>query len=425
MPAPFFVQQDPRSQYRLDLARQLIAQGGDSSPVQHPVQGLSRIAQALSGAFIARNAMDRQEARQGAAQKTVADALAGFSGGEIEPGTGARSTGTGDIGALARALAANPDTAPLGLQVQIQSSLADARRAGSLADAKELATFRAGLKAKAAESPSAVREFQFFNSLSPEDQQRFLLVKRANPYLNLGDVFAQPDPLNPGSATGTLPVGVAPKTAIQDDRVVVAPAVPGAGRGGNMMVGGGGRGVPTPDQPAAPVVSDLPPSPTERREIAEAEAQTAARNEQKATFADVVTQDIDRIKDIVKNADIPVTGAGSFLSVIPGTAAHDASKLLDTIKANAGFDRLQQMREQSPTGGALGQVSEFENRLLQATIGNLEMSQSEDQFLQNLDRVQKIYEKIIHKGIKPGDPLAEGVASAGAPAGGIKFLGFE
>jgi hypothetical protein len=47
------------------------------------------------------------------------------------------------------------------------------------------------------------------------------------------------------------------------------------------------------------------------------------------------------------------------------------------------------MRNNSPTGGALGQVSEFENRLLQAVWGALEQSQSPSQFNENLDLVKK------------------------------------
>ena len=64
----------------------------------------------------------------------------------------------------------------------------------------------------------------------------------------------------------------------------------------------------------------------------------------------------------------------------------------------------------SPTGAALGPVSDFENRLLQATIGNLEQSQNKEQLLYNLERVLDIYTKIITVGIK--DPNAEPAATA-------------
>jgi len=80
---------------------------------------------------------------------------------------------------------------------------------------------------------------------------------------------------------------------------------------------------------------------------------------------------------------------GGTAAKIPGTPAYDLARKLDTVRANIGFDRLQEMRDNSKTGGALGQVSEMENRLLQAVWGNLEQSQSKEQFLQNLDLVEQ------------------------------------
>jgi len=46
------------------------------------------------------------------------------------------------------------------------------------------------------------------------------------------------------------------------------------------------------------------------------------------------------------------------------------------------------MRDNSPTGGALGQVSEFENRLLQSVRGSLDPNQSQDQLRNNLLNIQ-------------------------------------
>ena len=157
---------------------------------------------------------------------------------------------------------------------------------------------------------------------------------------------------------------------------------------------------PTPylpiQMPGGAAVTDLPPSPKEARKIAEGEEQKAGREAMSQRYGDVVLQDIDRALGIVDNATIPVTGFGSYLSVVPETPARDLAGLLDTVRANVGFDRLQQMRNASPTGGALGQVSEFENRLLQSTLGNLEQSQSEEQFRRNLERMRETYLDVIH-----------------------------
>ena len=81
--------------------------------------------------------------------------------------------------------------------------------------------------------------------------------------------------------------------------------------------------------------------------------------------------------------------AGALTKGIPGTPAHNLASTLDTIRGNIGFDKLAEMKANSPTGGALGQVSDFENRLLQTLWGNLEQSQTREQFEENLDLVKQ------------------------------------
>ena len=58
-------------------------------------------------------------------------------------------------------------------------------------------------------SPAAVQEYQYFSKLPKDEQTRYLAMKRANPYLNLGGEMVQPNPLVPGQAMGgfakTLP----------------------------------------------------------------------------------------------------------------------------------------------------------------------------------------------------------------------------
>lgn len=84
---------------------------------------------------------------------------------------------------------------------------------------------------------------------------------------------------------------------------------------------------------------------------------------------------------------------GQALNRIGGTPANDLRQNLDTVRANIGFDTLQQMRDNSPTGGALGQVTERELALLQSAWSSLEQSQTEPQFLRNLERVRKQFKE--------------------------------
>lgn len=142
----------------------------------------------------------------------------------------------------------------------------------------------------------------------------------------------------------------------------------------------------------------------------EAEQVVAAgetKDEQAQTWNSIVNQEIGRALDIIENSGLPTTGMiGDWLSGLGGTGARDLRGLLDTIKANAGFDRLQAMRDASPTGGALGQVSERELAFLQSTIGNLEQSQSREQLEFNLRRLQRIYQNML-EGRRAYDGLLE------------------
>ncbi len=134
----------------------------------------------------------------------------------------------------------------------------------------------------------------------------------------------------------------------------------------------------------------------------------AEADQQKQTVANIVTEDIGRALTMIEKSPEFTTGVGgNLLSGIPGTGARDVAALLDTVKANAGFEKLQAMRAASPTGGALGNVTERELSLLQAAIGNLEQSQSKEQLVYNMKRVANIYSKIIDgPGHEPYD-LAE------------------
>ncbi len=108
----------------------------------------------------------------------------------------------------------------------------------------------------------------------------------------------------------------------------------------------------------------------------------------------VVQEDIQRALDnYLETGSWPETGIFAYLSNVPGTSAYDLSALLQTIKSNLGFDKLQEMRENSPTGGALGQVSNLELTALQSVLGNMSQYQSGEQLTRNLKRLSEILEE--------------------------------
>lgn len=104
---------------------------------------------------------------------------------------------------------------------------------------------------------------------------------------------------------------------------------------------------------------------------------------------------IDDINRIIAGSTAPdflITGFGSNLKLLGGTDAANVDALLNTVKANVGFTKLQEMRNASKTGGALGQVSDYENKLLQSVLAALEQGQTRQQFQKNLATVKFLYD---------------------------------
>lgn len=186
--------------------------------------------------------------------------------------------------------------------------------------------------------------------------------------------------------------------------------------------------VPPSATPSSPTTVPAGVDPKEWRKLQTKKAfGDQEGRERKDTQANIVVQDIDRALKLTKDSWTPVTGGtGGLLSYIPGTSSYDLGSLLTTIKANAGFDQLSAMRAASPTGGALGSVSENENKLLQSVIGSLEQSQSEQQFKDNLRRVKNTYLDIIHgkgKGPEREHLSFESGSRSGSSADGWTDLG--
>jgi hypothetical protein len=77
-------------------------------------------------------------------------------------------------------------------------------------------------------------------------------------------------------------------------------------------------------------------------------------------------------------------GPSSVLANIPWTDWADKAKLVDRLLARSGFNELQEMRASSPTGGALGQVTEKELYFLQNAAAALQSAQSKEQFAASL-----------------------------------------
>lgn len=193
--------------------------------------------------------------------------------------------------------------------------------------------------------PSAIQEFNFFQKLNPTERQEYLNVKRS-------------DPLRAKGLVEDAEGGVAPIEGVEESISKVEKAK--------------ATGKKTGELDTIKFKKEFP------------KARAALQSFERSTG--VVNREIERVQPLLNQ--LTAGFAGTPLSKIPGTEAKNVTRLLDTIRANLGFNQLQEMRDNSPTGGALGQVSELENRLLQATEGSLDQDQTPEQLIETLGFVQ-------------------------------------
>lgn len=114
-------------------------------------------------------------------------------------------------------------------------------------------------------------------------------------------------------------------------------------------------------------------------------------NEQAFGQAQTALTAIDSVLTGIKEAGIVER---SLLSSVPGTLARDLVNSIETVQALIGFDALAQMRAASPTGGALGSITEKELRYLQSVQGSLDPLQSTTTLKKNIEAIRKSFARI-------------------------------
>ena len=111
-------------------------------------------------------------------------------------------------------------------------------------------------------------------------------------------------------------------------------------------------------------------------------ALSSAENKQK-----LLKTNIDKAIELVKTAK--AAGWNGLFRTLPDSIARDLNATHNTIKANIALERLQEMRENSPTGGALGQVSNLEIELLYNSLMPIDQLGSDELLLNSLLGIEK------------------------------------
>jgi hypothetical protein len=234
------------------------------------------------------------------------------------------------------------------------------------------------------------------------------------------DKFAAPDPTK-GAPTGFM---------FNDPRnpaAGVAP-LPGFTKTPDTVVNIGGEGGPQtqigsiPQGFAAVVDGNSPagyrfiPIPGGPEDTSKSSAAAAEGSLQQSN---IVLDKIGQAKDLIANSAWynPATGFGAQKAAqVGGTNAANYKAVTDTIEANIAFDSLAAMREASPTGGALGAISERELVLLGATLASLSQAQDPEQAARHLAELEAIYKQIMAKAAAYPNASEFGFGSATPPA---------
>lgn len=307
--------------------------------------------------------------------------------------------------------------------------------------------------------PAAVQTFEYFSRLNPDQQQEFMRVagRRGYEFRLIGGVLHMINPNNPNEppiplttlqneASGQAHIAGTKRAAEETERArfnVREVYDPRLGRTTftndlNLLPGIGGGGAIGPSQPTPQVpgygnerlpstsVSSTPVptvvagggggaylSPAERAPalaVQQAAGVARVQSEQKREdetpkaiqsarssigTGDNVFAAIDRAESKVNNWTAGQYQAARRNVPFLGQSVIDLANELETVKANIGFDRLQRMRFESPTGGALGQVAVQELVALRATIASLEQEQSAPQLRSGLKTVRDQYRKMM------------------------------
>ncbi len=128
-----------------------------------------------------------------------------------------------------------------------------------------------------------------------------------------------------------------------------------------------------------------------------------------------------------------ITGVMGQIPDMPGSeAANVRAQLENTLRSQVGFGVLQAMRDASKTGGALGQVSNVENILLQENLAALANTQSPEALRTQLDKIIQYAEDAQDRldqafretyGDTDGGAPASSGPQPGAVEGGYRFRG--
>lgn len=193
-------------------------------------------------------------------------------------------------------------------------------------------------------SPAALQEWDYYNKLSPEDQKRFLELKRSQQTYSLGEVAGAPGAFNRQQGTFT-PLATTAQEA--------------AGKG---QIAG---------------------------EVASSQATGTAQAGAKFDLPRVqqnVTQAVATIDKLIKAPGLGyITGLASKAPIIPGTEQANADALAKQVEGQTFLQAFQALK-----GG--GAITDIEGQKGTSAIARLQRSQTKEEYIASLKDARAIFQ---------------------------------
>lgn len=165
--------------------------------------------------------------------------------------------------------------------------------------------------------------------------------------------------------------------------------------------------------------------PLSEKDKATETRKSEAQERMKQAAVSGATRLITAVDDAMELVTTMNTGPqGRAQALVPGTPAYRLNERLETVRANVGFKELSDMRAASPTGGALGQVTERELKFLQSVLGSLELGVGAPELRKNLMRIRDSAEKVAQDNggsAAPAAPAAPAEKPAATEKKRLKF----
>jgi hypothetical protein len=122
-----------------------------------------------------------------------------------------------------------------------------------------------------------------------------------------------------------------------------------------------------------------------------------------ATATDTITTAAGIARDMADNPN-NVGLFGMIAGVHPESDAAELRRQIGVLNSNASIENLMAMRQESPTGASLGNISNEENRMLAAAAGALDPNAKQEDFKNALDNYERTLLRIVH-GKEAGDSI--------------------